>query len=100
MLAQGGLAVLGLGLGGCATRPVPRAQLPRRAPVRLAPVNVSWDRVIRTTVGLRPHRPQGFVLKADKLDGKTLIHNYGHGGAGMSLSWGTGAMSPGGVVRR
>jgi D-amino-acid oxidase len=93
MLAQGGLAVLGLGFGGCATRSSPRAQLPRRAPVRLSPVNVSWDRVIRTTVGLRPHRPQGFVLRADKLDGKTLIHNYGHGGAGMSLSWGTGAMA-------
>ena len=24
---------------------------------------------------------------------KTLIHNYGHGGAGMSLSWGTGQMA-------
>jgi D-amino-acid oxidase len=86
MLAQGGLAVLGLGFGGCATRSSPRAEVPLRAPVRLSPVNVSWDRVIRTTVGLRPHRPQGFVLKADKLDGKTLIHNYGHGGSGMSLS--------------
>ena len=93
MLAQGGLAVLGLGFGGCATRPASRAQLPLRPPVRLSPVHVSWDRIIRTTVGLRPHRPQGFVLKADKLDGKTLIHNYGHGGAGMSLSWGTGAMA-------
>jgi D-amino-acid oxidase len=93
MLAQGGLAVLGLGFGGCATRSGPRAQVPLRAPVRLSPVNVSWERVIRTTVGLRPHRPQGFVLRADKLDGKTLIHNYGHGGAGMSLSWGTGAMA-------
>ena len=59
----------------------------------LPPVNASWDRVIRTTVGLRPHRDAGFVLKADKLDDKTLIHNYGHGGSGMSLSWGTGAMA-------
>jgi glycine/D-amino acid oxidase-like deaminating enzyme len=33
------------------------------------------------------------VLRADKLDYKTVIHNYGHGGAGMSLSWGTGAMA-------
>jgi D-amino-acid oxidase len=93
MLAQGGMAVIGLGLGGCAARPAPRTTAPLRPPVRLAPVNVSWDRVIRTTVGLRPHRPQGFVLRATKLDGKTVIHNYGHGGAGMSLSWGTGAMA-------
>ncbi len=56
-------------------------------------VKISWDRVIRTTIGLRPHRPGGFVLKADKLDAKTLIHNYGHGGAGMSLSWGTASMA-------
>jgi glycine/D-amino acid oxidase-like deaminating enzyme len=44
-------------------------------------------------VGLRPHRDPGFVLKADKLDDKLLIHNYGHGGAGMSLAWGTGLMA-------
>jgi glycine/D-amino acid oxidase-like deaminating enzyme len=56
-------------------------------------VRASWDRVIRTTIGLRPHRPAGFVLRADKLDAKMLIHNYGHGGSGMSLSWGTAAMA-------
>jgi glycine/D-amino acid oxidase-like deaminating enzyme len=33
------------------------------------------------------------MLRAEKLDAKTLIHNYGHGGAGMSLSWGTGQMA-------
>src|SRR5439155_8706230 len=30
---------------------------------------------------------------ADKLDDKLLVHNYGHGGAGMSLAWGTGLMA-------
>jgi glycine/D-amino acid oxidase-like deaminating enzyme len=59
----------------------------------LPPADVSWDRVIRTTVGLRPHRPSGFALRAEKLDAKTLIHNYGHGGAGISLSWGTGQLA-------
>ena len=33
------------------------------------------------------------MLKADKLDDKLLVHNYGHGGAGMSLAWGTGLMA-------
>jgi glycine/D-amino acid oxidase-like deaminating enzyme len=66
---------------------------PRRPPVRLPTVNASWDRIIRTTIGLRPHRPSGFVLRPDKLDDKTLIHNYGHGGSGMSLSWGTASMA-------
>jgi D-amino-acid oxidase len=54
---------------------------------------VSWDRIIRTTVGLRPHCDAGIVLRASKLDDKVLIHNYGHGDAGMSLSWGTGALA-------
>ena len=38
-------------------------------------------------------RRRASSLRADRLDGKTLIHNYGHGGAGMSISWGTGAMA-------
>src|SRR4029079_10969735 len=50
---------------------------------------VSADRVIRTVVGLRPFRPSGFVVRAEKLDAHTLIHNYGHGGGGMTMSWGT-----------
>jgi len=56
-------------------------------------VKVSAERVIRQTVGLRPHRPSGFVLKSAALDQKTVIHNYGHGGSGMSLSWGTATMA-------
>ena len=56
-------------------------------------VNVSPERVIRTVVGLRPFRSNGFVLKAEKLDSKTLVHNYGHGGGGISLSWGTSTLA-------
>ena len=55
---------------------------------RLAPVRVSRDRIIREIVGLRPYRPEGFVVEAQKLGSKLLIHNYGHGGAGVTLSWG------------
>jgi glycine/D-amino acid oxidase-like deaminating enzyme len=98
LLSQGGLALAGLGFAGCATRtPALTAAAPTAAPRRpmvvLPPVRVSPDRVIRQTVGLRPHRPSGFVLKQTKLDGKTVVHNYGHGGSGMSLSWGTAAMA-------
>jgi glycine/D-amino acid oxidase-like deaminating enzyme len=56
-------------------------------------VLASWDRIIRTTVGLRPHRPGGFNVSAEKLDAKTVIHNYGHGGAGHSLGWGSGLLA-------
>ncbi len=89
------MAAVGFAVEGCAPRAgaKPRIAAPRRPPLRLPLVNASWDRVIRTTVGLRPFRPSGFVLKADTLDGKTIIHNFGHGGAGMSLSWGTASMA-------
>ena len=96
LLHAGSMAVLGLGLSGCTRRTFQTASHTRRltrAPVVLAPIRASWGRVIRTTVGLRPHRPTGFVLKAEKLDAKTVVHNYGYGGAGISLSWGTGALA-------
>lgn len=59
----------------------------------LAPVIVSPDREIRTVVGLRPYRPSGFAVKAEKLGEKLVIHNYGHGGAGITLSWGTSQLA-------
>ncbi len=94
LLRNGSLAVLGLAANACAPKSAAVVTSPaKRPPVVLPRVKISWDRVIRTTIGLRPHRPGGFVLKADKLDAKTLIHNYGHGGAGMSLSWGTASMA-------
>src|SRR5215467_5013564 len=58
-----------------------------------APVKVSRDRIIREVVGLRPYRAEGFVVDAERLGEKLLIHNYGHGGAGITLSWGTAALA-------
>src|SRR3954468_1993454 len=94
MLKTSGMALVGLGVGSCRTAaPVTGGgQRVRPAPAVLAPVHASWDRVLRTTVGLRPHRDAGFVLRAERLDDKTLIHNYGHSGAGMSLGWGCGVL--------
>ena len=92
LLTTGSMAAVGFGLSACGPKPSPNLT-PHRTPLSLPPVKASWDRVIRTTVGLRPHRDTGFVLKADRLDDKLLIHNYGHGGAGMSLAWGTGLMA-------
>ncbi|MBP7777195.1 MAG: FAD-dependent oxidoreductase [Acidobacteria bacterium] len=103
LLSNAGLALAGLGMGACAPKaralgtpaiPAPgQSAAARRPMVQLPLVRVSAERVIRRTVGLRPHRPTGFVLKSAALDHKTLIHNYGHGGSGMSLSWGTAAMA-------
>ncbi len=84
--AAGAFAALGT-TAGCASA-LHRQLVVDRAR-RFARVRVSADRVIRTVVGLRPFRPSGFVVRAEKLDAHTLIHNYGHGGGGMTMSWGT-----------
>jgi D-amino-acid oxidase len=75
---------------------------PRRAPAarpKLAPVLVTRDRILRTVVGLRPFRPSGFVVRAEKLGDKVVVHNYGHGGCGITLSWGTAALAVDEVLR-
>jgi glycine/D-amino acid oxidase-like deaminating enzyme len=59
----------------------------------IAPVKVSRDRVIREVVGLRPYRPEGFRVEAERVGNKLLVHNYGHGGAGITLSWGTASLA-------
>ena len=70
---------------------LPRTAL--AAKPRLPRVNVAPDRVIRIITGLRPFRPAGFCVRAEKLDDKLVVHNYGHGGAGITLSWGTGLLA-------
>lgn len=83
------------GFGGCtATAPGstgryirPLSRRPFTAP------RVSADRIVRVIVGHRPYRPSGFVVRRETCDGKTLIHNYGHGGGGISLSWGSSALA-------
>src|SRR5262249_21743424 len=84
-LKLGGGAALASLAAGCAAH-TRYLDLPRRS---FARVLVAADRIIRTVVGLRPFRPSGFVVRTEKLDDKTIVHNYGHGGGGMTMSWGT-----------
>ena len=52
-------------------------------------LKISNPRVLAERVGLRPFRKSGVRLERDHLrDDRTVIHNYGHGGAGFTLSWG------------
>lgn len=93
-LRAGGATALSLAVGGCAPRFTAsgNASSGRVSPI-VYPVKVAWERVIRTTVGLRPYRPSGFKLGPERFDQKTIIHNFGHGGAGWSLSWGTATLA-------
>jgi D-amino-acid oxidase len=81
-------AVLGgfnlIGLGGCATATRAPAYLPVIAPVR-----ATADRIFDITVCLRPFRAQGPRLEIERLGNTLVVHNYGHGGSGWSLSWGS-----------
>lgn len=78
-------------LAGCASVG-PRSVRPS-ACTPLPTVLVGQSRVIRTVAGLRPYRRSGFVVRADPLGDKRLVHNYGHGGAGITLSWGTSKLA-------
>ena len=84
------LAQLG---AGCAARRLPISSKLESSERRLAAVNCSNERVIRTVAGLRPFRPSGFVVRSEKIENKLVIHNYGHGGAGITLSWGTAQLA-------
>jgi len=91
-----GVGALVASLGGCATsasmpggtsfkRPFSRKPL-------LAP-KISANNIITEIVGHRPYRPEGFVVRSEVFGDKTLVHNYGHGGGGISLSWGSSALA-------
>ena len=83
-----------LGVGAYAALHGPAALAAQEEPPRrLPPLKVSRDRRIRTVVGLRPYRPEGFVLTNERLGEKVVVHNYGHGGGGVSLSWGVAQMA-------
>jgi D-amino-acid oxidase len=77
-------------LSSCATKriratPTDALCLPR--------VNVSPDRIIRSICGLRPYRRSGFMVRPDKIADTLVVHNYGHGGAGITLAWGTAKLA-------
>src|ERR1700742_4577639 len=90
-LALGGLA----GLAGCATMPAKGGPskvsgldvediVPPLAPIRAHP-----DRIFDIRVCIRPFRVNGPNLDTEQIGDALVVHNYGHGGSGWSLSWGS-----------
>lgn len=51
------------------------------------------NRIIAVTVCTRPFRPQGPRIEAERVGRKLIVHNYGHGGSGWSLSWGSSTIA-------
>ena len=95
-LLRGSLAAAGLGLTGltgCARRQTGtlgvRALPLYDAVPALVPIRAHTDRIFRITVCSRPFRAAGPRLDVERVGDKTVVHNYGHGGSGWSLSWGS-----------
>src|SRR5437016_7147863 len=52
-------------------------------------LKIDNPRALNERVGLRPFRKSGVRLERGKLrDSRAVVHNYGHGGSGFTLSWG------------
>jgi FAD dependent oxidoreductase len=90
-LAMGGM----LGLGGCATMPG-KARMAKTSgldyediPPTLAPIRAHPDRIFDIRCCLRPFRVKGPNLDTEQIGDALIVHNYGHGGSGWSLSWGS-----------
>jgi glycine/D-amino acid oxidase-like deaminating enzyme len=88
-LAMGGLS----GLGACASqqRTAPRTSglAVEDVPAALAPIRAHPDRIFDIRVCIRPFRVKGPNLDVEHIGDTMIVHNYGHGGSGWSLSWGS-----------
>ncbi len=88
-LNRRGLLQVSMGglLAGCST--VPGGSSLDGPP--LVPIRARTDRIIDIAVCLRPFRPAGPRVETERLGDTLVVHNYGHGGSGWSLSWGSSA---------
>jgi len=95
---HGSAAIVGssaLGITGCARKPIAvttqiAPSLPfYDAPGPIPPIRAHADRIFRITVCLRPFRPAGPRMDVERVGDRVVVHNYGHGGSGWSLSWGS-----------
>ncbi len=87
-----------MGLSGCARHVIaPAAPTATSAPALpfydavgpIIPIRADTDRIFRITVCTRPFRPAGPRQDVERVGDKVVVHNYGHGGSGWSLSWGS-----------
>jgi len=61
----------------------------------LPPPSLRDKDIVSMRCGIRPHRRGRVRVERESAFGKAVVHNYGHGGAGVTLSWGTAAAAAG-----
>lgn len=81
------------GLAACTAPAVKPRSASNTCATSLAPIRASTDRITGVYVCTRPFRAQGPRIELEKFGKKTVVHNYGHGGSGWSLSWGSGTLA-------
>ena len=76
--------------GNWSREPVPGDKERIQARCDVLEPGVSRAPVLQESVGLRPCRRGGVRLERQQraLHGLIVVHNYGHGGSGVTLSWG------------
>jgi hypothetical protein len=92
LAGAGAAAFLGV-LEGCGVATLGTKRAANSPVLQLTPVRASPDRITRITVCTRPFRAQGPRLDAERIGTKLIVHNYGHGGSGWSLSWGSSSIA-------
>jgi len=106
-LRQAGVTLAAVSTGAmtaCARQPIALEKTPetiapplaahlQSAVAELAPIKAQTDRITGIYVCTRPFRAAGPRIETERLDHKTIVHNYGHGGSGWSLSWGSSALA-------
>jgi D-amino-acid oxidase len=73
--------------GDWSLTPDPETEKEILAKARLLEPGLDTTKILGRAVGLRPGREE-IRLEVERRGPRSIVHNYGHGGAGVSLSWG------------
>ncbi|WP_133468604.1 FAD-dependent oxidoreductase [Paraglaciecola marina] len=88
-----GVGAVSASLFGCVQTPEKRGfERPFSRKPLVAP-KIDRNNIVTQVVGHRPFRAEGFVVRSEAFGEKVLVHNYGHGGGGITLSWGSSALA-------
>lgn len=87
LLGAAGATLVAGALPGCATT----GGNARLSGTVVPPYRPSMDRIVAITVCSRPFRAAGPRIELERIGAQHVVHSYGHGGSGWSLSWGSGA---------
>ncbi|NWK97780.1 D-amino-acid oxidase [Sphingobium lactosutens] len=89
------LGTMASGAGALSLATMARGAVPFDPFAGVEPIRATPDRIFRTTVCLRPFRAAGPRIEVEEVRRKRVVHNYGHGGSGWSLSWGSAEVAVG-----